>query len=53
MDYVEQDLRHFMDTDPRSRSISTVKVLSLPLSVKSCRHLLRLLPEDGCPSISF
>ena len=49
MDYVEQDLRHFMDTDPRSRSISTVKVLSLSFSVEPCRHLLRPLPQDGCP----
>lgn len=27
MDYVEQDLRQFMDSDPRSRSVSTVKVV--------------------------
>ena len=26
MDYVEQDLRQFMDNDPQSRSLSTVKV---------------------------
>ena len=26
MDYVEQDLRQFMDTDPRSRSLRNVKV---------------------------
>lgn len=32
MDYVEQDLRQFMDTDPRSRNLSTVKVLLVPLN---------------------
>ena len=26
MDYVEQDLRQFMDADPRSRSLINVKV---------------------------
>ena len=43
MDYVEQDLRQFMDdSDPRSRSMSTVKVallLSYPILVTNMKHL--------------
>ena len=30
MDYVEQDLRQFMDNDAQSRNLSTVKVALLP-----------------------
>ena len=30
MDYVEQDLRQFMDNDPQSRSLDVVKVALLP-----------------------
>ena len=30
MDYVEQDLRQFMDNDPQSRSLGVVKVALLP-----------------------
>lgn len=33
MDYVEQDLRQFMDNDPQSRSLSTVKVIAFPLEI--------------------
>ena len=29
MDYVEQDLRQFMDTDARSRSLRNVKVVMI------------------------
>ena len=42
MDYVEQDLRQFMDSDPRSRSASTVKVavvLSYPILALNMKHL--------------
>ena len=38
MDYVEQDLRQFMDNNPQSRSLSTVKVPCLFLESKSGRR---------------
>ena len=53
MDYVEQDLRQFMDSDPRSRSVSTVKValvLSYPILASNMNICLikqaRPLPFD-------
>ena len=37
MDYVEQDLRQFMDTDPRSRSLRNVKVAISSQCLSSCQ----------------
>ena len=37
MDYVEQDLRQFMDTDARSRSLRTVKVAISSHCPSSCQ----------------
>ena len=38
MDYVEQDLRQFMDTDACSRSLRNVKVAIPNLSSSSCQR---------------
>ena len=62
MDYVEQDLRQFMDNDPQSRDLSTVKVVTSPLEsprragwiVALCSspvHIYLYLPTTAMPTL--
>lgn len=46
MDYVEQDLRQFMDNNPQSRSLSTVKV-PCPFSTSIVRQAGDLFHSRG------